>query len=372
MLGNRSDKMVLFGVLALGLAVGGSALSHRGHQPTPVMTATENQDFTVRPALARPRLPAPSLTARSPQTEPEPDARSTNLLARLINGEELPKLTLEQVESYLAANQRNAGTLLAAYQATGDKRWLQEAKEQYPNDPSVAFTALSKSDTPEERRQWLDTLKRVAPDNALADYLSANDYLRAGRTDDAVRELEAAYSKPKLQDYWVERVQNAEEAYLSAGYSAAEAKAVALGSLQLPQLAQFKQLAQSVIDLATSYRQAGDEASAQAALQAGLNLGQRLTSGQSTAIQDLVGIAVERMALSTMDPASPYGTGGQTVQSRIDDLLQQRQTIKALNQTAEGLLAILPEQDLVTFFDRQKVFGESPTLQWLVAKCGKQ
>ena len=60
------------------------------------------------------------------------------------------------------------------------------------------------------------------------------------------------------------------------------------------------------------------------------------------------------------------------MQSRIDDLLQQRQTIKALNQTAEGLLAILPEQDLVTFFDRQKVFGESPTLQWLVAKCGKQ
>jgi hypothetical protein len=32
-----------------------------------------------------------------------------------------------------------------------------------------------------------------------------------------------------------------------------------------------------------------------------------------------------------MDPASPYGTGGQTVQNRIDDLLQQRQTIKALN-----------------------------------------
>jgi hypothetical protein len=34
----------------------------------------------------------------------------------------------------------------------------------------------NKSDSAEERRQWLDTLKRVAPDNALADYLSANDY----------------------------------------------------------------------------------------------------------------------------------------------------------------------------------------------------
>jgi hypothetical protein len=73
-----------------------------------------------------------------------------------------------------------------------------------------------------------------------------------------------------------------------------------------------------------------------------------------------------------MDPAGPYGTGGQTVQNRIDDLLQQRQTIKALNQTAEGLLATLPEQDLIIFFDRQKVFGESPTLQWLVTKYGKQ
>ena len=62
-----------------------------------------------------------------------------------------------------------------------------------------------------------------------------------------------------------------------------------------------------------------------------------------------------------MDPATPYGTGGQTMQNRIDDLLQQRKTIKALNQTVEGLLAILSEQDLVTFFDRQRVFGESPT-----------
>ena len=82
-------------------------------------------------------------------------------------------------------------------------------------------------------------------------------------------------------------------------------------------------------------------------------------------------MAIERLALGVMDPASPYGTGGQTVQNRIDDLLQQRQTIKALNQTAEGLLAILPAQDLVTFFDRQMVFVESPTLQWLVAKYGK-
>jgi tetratricopeptide (TPR) repeat protein len=312
------------------------------------------------------------MSVRSPQPEPEPDLRSTNVLARWLKGEEMPKLTLEQVESYLAANQRSAGSLLAAYQATGDKSLLQEAKTKHPNDPAVAFTALSKSDSAEERRQWLDTLKRVAPDNALADYLSANEYLKAGRTDDAVRELETAYSKPKLQDYWVERLQNAEEAYQAAGYSAADAKGAAAASLELPQLAQFKQLAQSVLDLAASYRQAGDEASAQAALQIGSNLGQRLSTGQDTWIQDLVGMAVERLALSALDPASPYGTGGQTVKDRMEDLLQQRKTHKDLAQSSDGLLANLPEPDLVTYLDRQKMFGAYPAMQWLVAKYGKQ
>jgi hypothetical protein len=99
------------------------------------MPTAKNPDFTEPPTPARPRLPAPRLSARAPQTEPEPDVRSTNLLARWLKGEEMPKLTAEQVESYLAANRRSAGSLLAAFQATGDKRLLQEAKEKYPNEP---------------------------------------------------------------------------------------------------------------------------------------------------------------------------------------------------------------------------------------------
>jgi hypothetical protein len=79
-------------------------------------------------------------------------------------------------------------------------------------------------------------------------------------------------------------------------------------------------------------------------------------------------MAVQRLAFDAMDPATAYGTGGQTVKDRVNDLVQQRQTIQGLNQTAEGLMTTLPEPDLVTFFDRQKVFGESPTLQWLAAK----
>ena len=53
--------------------------------------------------------------------------------------------------------------------------------EKYPNDPQVAFEALFAKDlSPEQRRQWLSAFEQSAPDNPLANYLSARDYLKAG------------------------------------------------------------------------------------------------------------------------------------------------------------------------------------------------
>ncbi len=83
-------------------------------------------------------------------------------------------------------------------------------------------------------------------------------------------------------------------------------------------------------------------------------------------------MAVDKLALSSMNPASPYGTSGQTAKARMDELVQQRQRIKALAQPSESLLEQLPEQDLVSYFERLKVFGEYPAMQWLAAKYGKQ
>ena len=50
----------------------------------------------------------------------------------------------------------------------------------------------------------------------------------------------------------------------------------------------------------------------------------------------------------------------------------QRLPLRLL-RVAQGLMPpTLPEPELVTQFDRLKVFGESPTLQWLAAKYAKQ
>src|SRR4029079_2212544 len=150
------------------------------------------------------------------------------------------------------------------------------------------------------------------PQNGLADYLSAADHFKAGRTDQAVQDLIAAARTAQFHDYTLERVQDDEEAYRAASYSVAEAKMIPASQLLLPQLAQMKELSQNLNELAKSYRQAGDEPSAQAALQIAAGLGQRysIVSAGEPEISQLVGIVMERIALNGMDPNSAYGTDG--------------------------------------------------------------
>ena len=316
-----------------------------------------------------PRLPAPQLQVA---VRPVESLQATNLYDRFKDKQ--PKLTARQVEPYLRANGRNAASLLASYRTTGDAALLAEAMQKFPNDPQVAFEAAFKTDSsPVERHQWLEAFKKSDPENSLPNYLSARDAFLAGNADLAVQELIAASGKKLFQDYTPERMQDDEEAYLAAGYSVAEAKTIPGSQLLLPQLKQMKTLASDLVNLADSYRQAGDESSAQASLQIAANLGQRYrdTPGE-TEISWLVGMAVERIALSEMDPNSAYGSDGQTVQDRINQLAQKNAELKQLNERLEPLLPNLSDQDWISYKDRWRAFGEEAAIQWVVNKYGQK
>jgi tetratricopeptide (TPR) repeat protein len=332
---------------------------------------TENERLSKHPRI--PRLPAPPMqVAAQLKTSPPEDLPSTNLYARFKD--KAPKLTAEQVEAYLKANGRKASNLLAAYRTSGDPALLKEAMEKYPNDPQVAFEAvLDKVLSSEEKRQWLDTFEKSAPDNALANYLSAFNYFNSGQIDQGVQELTAAAGKQQFQDYTLERIQDDEEAYLSAGYSAAEAERIAMSWLELPQLAQVKQLGRNLVALADAYSQSGDPASAQAALQMAMNMGQRYDDLASAAlISQLVGMAVQRLALNAMDPNSPYGGNGQTVQDQLNQIAQQRTAINELVNQAQPLMPTMSDQDILIYENRRMLFGEVAALQWVVSKYGQK
>jgi hypothetical protein len=336
----------------------------------------ENERFSHLLALAKsapvPHLPAPPMRNSTPTTEPPSDYLQSSNIVRMLNGE-FPKLTTEQVESYLKEYRRNAGSLLAVFRATGDESFLKEAKEKFPDDPRVAFAAVFKTDSPEERRQWLDNFKRSASDNTLASYLSALDYFKSGQTDQAVQELIAVAGKQQFQDYTWDFIQNAEEAWHAAGYPQAEASMIASWGVMLPHLKELKQLGQNMVDLASSYRQAGDEASAQAVLQMGLNLGQQMSaSPNDPLVTRLVGMAIQRLALGARDPTSPYGAAGQTVQDRLDQLVQQRTAIQDLAKQFQQLQQAMSPQDWINYNDRIRAFGEESAFRWLIDKYGQR
>ena len=124
---------------------------------------------------------------------------------------------------------------------------------KHPRDPRVALAAAcsvgSTANSPaatQERRQWLDAFKQSAPDNALAFYLSARDHFKSGQPELAEQEVLAAGAKT-MRDYAADWLENTEEAYHSAGYSEAEAKALAMTTLLMPHLANLREVGTELV-----------------------------------------------------------------------------------------------------------------------------
>jgi hypothetical protein len=289
-----------------------------------------------------------------------------------------------QIESYLEQNRRSAESLLAAFRLTRDRALLQEAAEKYRNDPRVHYAGWfsacrDDNSSPEERRQWLEGFKQSAPENALANYLSAQDYFKSGQTDRAVEELIAASGKPRFHSFSADVVQSMEEAYLAAGYSAVESKAAAAysdASLQsAPPYSELKRLAESLAELSKRYRNAGDEASARAVMQMGVELGQRVeqcAGGSSLVFQNGTGVGIQRILFNSMDVNATYGNAGQTVQDQLNALTQLGKSWSGLWKQAEPTMRSMSDQDLITYFDRMKTFGEVHALRCVVNRQVRQ
>lgn len=302
----------------------------------------------------------------------EQPAQTNRLIQILEDGLEV---TTEQIEPYLQKHGRSTESLLAAYLVTRDRALLREAMENQPDDPRMCFLAYQllalwdrEQSTPEDRQAWLDAFKRAAPDNALPHYLAAGEYFESGQTESALQELLAAAEKPAFKDYSIDYIYLREEAFRAAGYSEVEAKIASTFLLLLPHLSQLKQLFVNATEQAKTYQAAGDVSGAQTLLHAIFNSGQQLEKDGLFLINKLVGFSVQRMALNAMDPSSPLDATGLTVQQQLEAIKMRREKLwEMLKEMPKvlDLLPNLPEQDIVAFFDRNKLFGEEQAVRWL-------
>jgi RNA polymerase sigma factor (sigma-70 family) len=337
---------------------------------------TENESLSDRLAGARAlptlSLPAPSLPKTVATAAPTEDLQSTNLLARVA--ERPPRLTAEQAEKFLDDNHRSASSLLAAFRTTGNAAYLDEAMQRFPDDPQVAFEAVvRKGMSPEDKRHWLDILKKSAPDNPLANYLSAREYFNSGQTDQAVQELIAASGKTRFTDYFLDRLQANEEAFRAAGYSEFETRVGGAVTESGPDFSHFqalRELTVKMVELANSYRQAGDQTSAQAALQMAVSMGDYFGTAGMPPVKRAFGFAIELAALGAMDPTSPYGPDGKTVKDQLDYVAGEKAANLELIRQLDILYPKATPQDMITFLDRAKLFGDKAAMEWLKQKYG--
>lgn len=182
------------------------------------------RDATASPNASRPRRTAwPAVEAMD---ESSPASVVQNVTER--DEAELPKLTREEIGRYLDRKQRSAESLLTAFRALRDTTYLNEAATSSPGDPRVQLASVLADGFPKERSKWLDLFKTSAPDNSLANYLSAREYFNSGQPEEAVKELLEATRKPAFQDYTMDSILALEELGRDAGLSPLEARTAAM------------------------------------------------------------------------------------------------------------------------------------------------
>ena len=313
-----------------------------------------------------PRLPAPKLAAHpAERKQPEKSPQQPSWMDQMFKGGVTGKLSPEQIATYLRDHASSASSLLAVARITGDRAFLQEALRTFPHDPQVLFDSILFTEiTPAERRKALEDFCQAAPGNALADYLSALDHFENGRGDDGVRAMWKGFNKAQMDDYILNTVQGVEEAYLSAGYSRAQAAATAFFTTAFPQVSRLSALSRNLLDLQAQYAQAGDGQSAQTIAEMGVRLGTQIQqqSGHGPLIEEVVGIAIERRSLARIDPNAILEASGQTVAMRLKELEQRSAMIKELVAIDPSTLK---EGEVCDYLERAKLYGEEYALRWL-------
>lgn len=315
------------------------------------------------------------IAARRSSSGARSESDSTNsVLASDDEGPEWKKLSREQVEAYLLKTKRSPESLLNAFIETGDTNFLAEAAEKYSDNPVVQWAMVNQKNSPEERRQWLEKLKASSPDNALPNYLSALDKLKAGNTEQALTEIDAASKKVAVSAFEHERMQSREKMYLLAGYSPLEAKTQSLMTLLLPNLSEMKSLAQELYSLQQKYRAAGDNSSAQQLAAVGIEIGGKVAGEKSspTLITQMVGYAMENIALKGLDAGSYYDFIGKTASERIEELKHQKEETRELQKTFIKLFSNLTETEMLIYSDRLKLYGELNAMRWLNKNYGSE
>jgi hypothetical protein len=340
-----------------------SAPPTRTETAVPTWTRGGTKDTT----LTAPSEPVPPLT-RTPERHVSPDPAAQER-REAGEGQWFREfwLPVEALEDYLRENRRSAGSLLAASRISGDVALLEEAAASFPENPMVLLDVLTRGDlSQQERREAFRVFAEADPENGLVVYLLALESFREGDMGQALTSLTAGFRKENMENYNLSHIQNLREAYESSGYSPGDAAACATYGHTLESWGLLNELGQWISAIRDAYDEKSDTESAWMTSMIGARYGWEMgwQTGQIKIIEEVYAMGLERRFLRTMDPASDWVSGVQTVGQRLEELQARHETIQAVIPVAQDLGA-LDDEETLRFFRDWQTFGEVEAYQRL-------
>jgi hypothetical protein len=179
-------------------------------------TVTESTPPAAQPVT-------PRIAASSPTTVPTP--AKVEALPE-FGTEAFNKLAKERGAAWLAERNRDAVSLLALWDLTGDETVLREAAEKFPGNPQVclamlglAFSGANQAD----QEKWTAALIAADPGNPLGYYYQARMQAAKGDSAGVMASLEKALEqKGRINSYLRERMMGVKEGLLASGVSLAD------------------------------------------------------------------------------------------------------------------------------------------------------
>ncbi len=281
----------------------------------------------------------------------------------------VPKLSSDQIELFLKGKNRGADSLLAAYRLSQDPAYLKEAVKNFADNPAVQLEAALRAPTVEERRQGIEAFKKLSPDNPLGNYLQADLAFTQGDYANAAEGLSANLSNGTLPDFSATLFQNTESAYLSSGFTPTESKIAALFAFnedRMRSLNSLQNVSDNLSELRNHFIQQGDIDAAEPTVQMEITLGQHIQNQVNPALLNaLVGQAIERRTLESLDPSTPLGTNNETVQSRLAELAIMGQEINGLLSSLQAYpIESMSSEELNQYTQHVQQEGEIGALKW--------
>jgi hypothetical protein len=286
------------------------------------------------------------------------------------------KISVADLEQWLAGKRGDSRSLAEAQAIVGlltdNPDLIRQAIATDPANPHLLYIGATLSSfTAEERLSLSERFFLQDTQNGLAAYIYAAQLFKTGDTKKGIEILSSAQDRPRIDAFANQAQLLMDDAYIAAGYSPNQAKALSALNLRFPYISDLRALAGSIHDLGNSLppNEAADLRASAASM--GLRLHDQARSAKF--IDHLTGLKLEEMTLAGLPNNAPSPYEGINVEQARQAITKEREELcKVIKQAPlEAIMSSDPE--LVNrYFDRVRLMGELEATKWWLVTSGGQ